>query len=235
MKHFFKRLMYYILVGMAFFVLSSFLYVLYLRWCPPLTTPLMLVRAMEGPYRENGAFNYRCKWKGYNQISPQLEVAVIAAEDQQFAFHHGLDYEAIWDAFKYNWKSNKVRGGSTISQQVAKNVFLWQGRTYLRKSLEVYFTWMIELLWSKKRILEMYLNVIEMGDGIFGSEAAAKAYFKKPALDINNHEAALLAAILPNPRRFSAVQPSGYILAKTRNIERFMRMIKGKAYLKNLE
>ncbi len=225
----------YLLIAFGFFVGSSLCYVCYLKWCPPCTTPLMLVRAIEGPYKPGTKFQIRSEWKNYEELPKQLKVAVIASEDQQFAFHHGIDYGAIWEAAKHNINSNKIVGGSTISQQVAKNIFLWQGRTYIRKSLEVYFTILIELIWGKERILEMYLNCIEMGDGIFGAEAASRAYFHKPCAQMSKHEAALLAAILPNPRKFSAVHPSPYIAAKTANIERFMRMIKGTDYLKNFE
>ena len=235
MKAKLKKIGKYFLVVLGFFFLTSFFYVLYLRWFPPLTTPLMLVRAMEGPYKPGGAFRYQCYWKNYHELPEQLKVAVIASEDQEFAFHHGIDYGAVWDAAKHNWSSNKVIGGSTISQQVAKNIFLWQGRTFLRKGLEAYFTMLIELLWSKERIMEMYLNCIEMGDGIFGAEAASRAYFHHPGSQLSKREAALIAAILPNPRLYSATHPSPYIAAKTQNIIRFMRMIKGTEYLKNYE
>lgn len=235
MKPVLRKILYTLLAALCFFIVSTFLYVLYLRWCPPLTTPLMIIRAMENRPAGKKEFRFHCSWKSYDDISDQLKVAVIASEDQQFAFHHGLDYDAIFKAAKHNWNNKKVIGASTISQQVAKNVFLWPGRTYLRKSLEVYFTWLIELLWGKKRILEMYLNAIEMGDGIFGAESASRAYFRKPASDLSPREAALLAAILPNPRKFSAVHPTGYISAKTGRIQIFMRMINGTAYLKNIE
>ena len=230
-----KKAFRYFLVGVCFFIVSTFSYVLYLRWFPPITTPLMLVRGMEGPYKKGGSFQYRCYWKNYSELPEQLKVAVIASEDQEFAFHHGIDYGAVWDAAKHNLSSNKVIGGSTISQQVAKNIFLWQGRTYLRKALEAYFTTVIELVWSKERIMEMYLNCIEMGDGIFGAEAASLVYFHHSSFRMTKQEAALLAAILPNPRKFSATHPSPYIWAKTQNIERFMRMIKGTEYLRNFE
>ncbi|NOT36396.1 MAG: monofunctional biosynthetic peptidoglycan transglycosylase [Saprospiraceae bacterium] len=182
------------------------LYLLLLIFVNPPITTTQFVSLIEG----NGISR---DYVSMDQISHNAGLAVIAAEDQIFAEHFGLDYESIEKALDYNKKHTKrKRGASTISQQVAKNVFLWQGRSWIRKGLEVYFTFMIELLWSKKRILEMYLNTIEMGRGIFGIEAAAKSYFGKSAKQLNRSESSLIAACLPNPKKFRANAPSSYIL-----------------------
>ena len=150
-----------------------------------------------------------------NKISYNAKLAVIASEDQVFPDHSGFDWKNIKKAMAYNKKKpNRIRGASTISQQVAKNVFLWQGRRWIRKGLEAYFTFMIELIWGKKRILEVYLNVIEMGKGIFGAEAAAKAYFNKPATALTRREAAMIAACLPNPKKYTIRPLSGYVTVR---------------------
>lgn len=156
-----------------------------------------------------------------------MPLAVITSEDQKFEEHFGFDLEAIEKARKYNdrHKGKKVKGASTISQQTAKNVFLWPQRSYIRKGFEVYFTFLIELLWSKERIMEVYLNVIEMGDGVYGAEAAAQQYFGKSASDLTDGEAALIAACLPNPIRWSPARPSRYIQRKKQWIVRHMRMV----------
>ena len=149
---------------------------------------------------------------GIQEMSPYTKLAVISSEDQQFPDHNGFDWKSIEKAMAYNKKKpNRVRGASTISQQVAKNVFLWQGRSWFRKGLETYFTFMIEMIWGKKRILEMYLNVAEMGDGIFGIESASQAYFKKPARTVTRKEAAMIAACLPNPIKYNVKPMSRYV------------------------
>lgn len=148
----------------------------------------------------------------YDEISPNLKLAVISSEDQLFADHSGFDWKSIEKAMAYNKrKPNRIRGASTISQQTAKNVFLWQGRGFIRKGLEVYFTFMIEKIWGKRRIMDVYLNVIEMGDGIFGAEKAAQVYFNKPAKNLTRREAAMIAACLPNPKIYSVKPPTRYI------------------------
>ena len=163
-----------------------------------------------------------------DEISYQLRLAVIASEDQIFPDHGGFDWKNIKKAMEYNKKKpGRVRGASTISQQVAKNVFLWQGRSWVRKGLEIYFTKMIEWIWGKKRILEVYLNVIEMGKGIYGAEAAAQAYFKKPAARLTRKEAALIAACLPNPKKYTVKPLSGYVATKSGWIQRQMRHLEG--------
>jgi monofunctional glycosyltransferase len=154
----------------------------------------------------------------WDEISPNIKLAVIASEDQLFLVHDGFDVESIMKAMEKNKKSRRIRGASTISQQVAKNVFLWQGRSWLRKGLEVYFTFMIEFVWGKKRILEVYLNVAETGKGVFGVEAAARKFFKKSASKLTKTEAAMIAASLPNPRRYTVKPLSGYVASHYENV-----------------
>ena len=153
-------------------------------------------------------------WVSLENISNNLEQAVVASEDNEFLEHYGFDFEAIEKARALNKKSKKVRGASTISQQTAKNVYLWPGRTWVRKGLEVYFTALIEVFWGKRRILEVYLNVIEMGDGIYGAETASQTYFHKPAKRLSKPESALIAAVLPNPRKWNPAKPTSYIIRK---------------------
>ena len=164
----------------------------------------------------------------------RLLLQVVAAEDQRFLIHHGFDLDGMWSAAKYNWnraEGKPVRGGSTISQQVAKNVFLWQGRSYVRKAAEAYFTVLIETLWSKRRIMEMYLSVAEMGDCTFGVEAASQRYFGKSASQVSAAEAALLAGVLPNPLRFRASNPGPVARAKQLRVLRNMRRLGGTRYV----
>ncbi|MBS1597110.1 MAG: monofunctional biosynthetic peptidoglycan transglycosylase [Bacteroidetes bacterium] len=171
-------------------------YLIILRWVNPPITLTQLGSLF-------GGYGLKRNYVDMNDISPYAKLAVIAHEDQLFPDHDGFDFKSIEKAMKHNQKSKSLHGASTISQQVAKNVFLWQGRTWIRKAFETYFTFMIELLWSKKRILEMYLNVSEMGKGVFGIDAAAKQYFDKPAKNLTRTEAALIASFLPNPKAFS--------------------------------
>lgn len=160
---------------------------------------------------------------GSSSMSPNAKLAVIAAEDQLFPDHSGFDWKSIKKAMKYNErKPGRIRGASTISQQVAKNVFLWQGRSWLRKGLEVYFTFMIELIWGKKRILELYLNVVEMGEGVFGIEMAARKYFNKSAKSLTKQEAAMIAACLPNPKRYTVKPLSSYVSSRSQFVMRQM-------------
>lgn len=208
--------------GIYLFVVLSILSVILFRFLPVPITPLMLIRS--GEYLiEGNPLILKYKWISEESISDNLKKAVVAAEDQKFYLHHGFDIEAIKKAAKNNEKGKKIKGGSTISQQCAKNVFLWQGRNWLRKGLEVYFTVLIELFWSKERIIEVYLNVIEMGIGVYGAEAASEYYFKKSASALTKSEAALLASILPNPRKWNVKNPSGYIQKRQRWILRQMR------------
>lgn len=187
-----------------------------LKWVNPPITVTQLVSWVSGHGLDRDYVNRK-------SISPNAGLAVIASEDQLFPDHNGFDWKSIRKAMKYNEKKpGRIRGGSTISQQVAKNVFLWQGRSWIRKGLETYFTFMIELIWGKKRILEVYLNVIEMGDGIFGIGMAAKKYFNKRAKDLSRQEAAMIAACLPNPKRYRVKPPSAFINRRAGNIVRQM-------------
>ena len=199
----------------AFIIVSVFFVVLY-RFIPPPVTPLMIIRLAENV--AEGDFKFRKDWEPIKNISPNLIMAVIASEDQNFVSHFGLDFDAIEKARGYNSrkKGKKIRGASTITQQTAKNLFLWPGRSWLRKGFEVYFTLLIEIFWTKKRIMEVYLNIIEMGDGIYGAEAASMAYFNKGAGRLTISEAALMAASLPNPRRWSPVNPTNYLTHRQR-------------------
>ncbi len=191
----------------------SIILVLIFRFVPVPFTPLMGIRASE-MHAKNRPIKLKKEWVSLGDISPNLQLAVIASEDQRFFEHFGFDFEAIGKAADYNKLSKQKIGASTISQQVAKNVFLWPSRTWLRKGLEAYFTLLIEVVWSKERILEVYLNVIETGDGIFGAEAAAKAYFGNTASKLTPYQAALIAAALPSPRRWNPAQPNLFLRAK---------------------
>lgn len=193
---------------------------------PVPVTPTMVLRVIEGA-GEGRSVGINKDWVSYDEISPNFFRAVISAEDARFMRHKGIDWRAVEAAKKYNErkKGKKLRGASTITMQTAKNTFLWQGRNYIRKGLEVYFTYMIEAVWGKKRILEVYANVIEMGDGVYGVEAASQKYFGKSAKNLTKREAALLAAVLPNPRRWSPAEPTKYINKRARFISGRMRSI----------
>jgi monofunctional biosynthetic peptidoglycan transglycosylase len=195
------------------FFIISIISVIFFRWVPIPITPLMLIRCVEQK-KANNEIILKKNWVPLEKISPNLQLAVVCSEDQNFIEHSGFDFKAINNAFKYNQNHKKKRGASTISQQTAKNVFLWQGRSWFRKGLEVYFTFLIELIWSKERIMEVYLNVIEMGKGIYGAQAAARFYFHKEAINLSKSESALIAAVLPNPIKFSALNPTSYILKR---------------------
>jgi len=194
---------------LAFFVVSIVSVVVY-KWVPVPITPLMLIRDVEQFKNDKGVIMEH-DWVPLEDISPKLQLAVVCSEDQNYLKHFGVDWGAIQKAMKENEKGKRVRGGSTITQQTAKNVFLWQGRSYLRKGLELWFTLLIEVFWSKERIMEVYLNSIEMGNGIYGAEAAAQHWFHKSAKKLSKDEAAAIAAILPNPLRYKANPANGYI------------------------
>lgn len=201
-----------------FFGLTVFSVILF-RFVPVPVTPLMIIRCGEQVI-DGKSIKLKKDWVSLDKISAAMPLAVIAAEDQNFEEHFGFDLDAISKARSYNEShpEKRPKGASTISQQTAKNVFLWPSRSWVRKGFEVYFTFLIEVFWSKRRIMEVYLNVIEMGKGIYGTEAAAREYFNKPALRLSIREASLLAAVLPNPRRWSAGKPSAYIQKKCNRI-----------------
>ena len=211
---------------LGLFLFSVGMVVIY-RFVPIPVTILQLTRCVEQFQEDKPIVLYK-DWEPLENISNKLQLAVVCAEDQKFLNHYGFDVEAIEKAIEHNSKGKKVRGASTISQQTAKNVFLWEGRTWVRKGLEVYFTGLIELIWSKERIMEVYLNVIEMGDGIYGAQAASKQYFRKDAADLSSSQAALLASILPSPRRYSAVRPSGFVRGRQSWTQRQMNQWGGK-------
>ncbi len=196
---------------LLWFVILSFAWVLLYRFVNPPVTYLMLQRNQERKAMGKQA-KIKKEWVNFNEIADNMKRAAVAAEDQLFLQHAGFDFKAIEKAYENNLKNKKkIKGGSTISQQTAKNVFLWPGRSYLRKGLEMYFTVLIELLWSKERIMEVYLNVIEMGDGIYGAEAASRAYYGHSCRKMSKAEAALLAACFPNPLRWTPLKASPYI------------------------
>ncbi|WP_162426232.1 monofunctional biosynthetic peptidoglycan transglycosylase [Pontibacter pudoricolor] len=219
-------------------VLSLFLlsvaWVLLYKWVDPPATLHMVKRRAEAGKADKNEPTIKQTSVSLDEMSDQLPLAVVASEDQLFLQHSGFDMDAIMDAFKRNQKGGNIRGGSTISQQVAKNVFLWHGRSYLRKAVEAYFTVLIELIWGKERIMEVYLNIAEMGDGVFGVEAASQLYFNKPARDVGRQQAALLAAVLPNPIKYSAKNPSGFVLRKRGRIARAMGRLGGTTYIKTI-
>ncbi len=196
------------------FFIVSILSVILFRWVPIPVTPLMLMRCVEQKM-DGKKMKLKKDWVPLEKIAPSLQLAVVCSEDQNFIKHNGFDFKAIEKAIDYNETHKKTRGASTISQQTAKNVFLWTGRSYIRKGFEVYFTFLIETFWSKERIMEVYLNVIEMGDGIYGAQAASKMFFKKDAKYLSKSEAATIAAVLPSPIRFNVGKPSGFIQGRT--------------------
>ena len=208
--------------GVSLFFASSILAVIAYRFIPVYITPLMVIRCFQ-----NGSLTMHHQWIPLEEMSPHMPVAVMSSEDSRFLLHHGFDFNAIGNAAERNLKHKpgKKFGASTISQQTAKNVFLWPGRSWVRKGFEVYFTALIELFWSKQRIMEVYLNSIEMGDGIYGVEACANYNFGKDAKDLSRADCALIAATLPNPRKFSSKYPSGYMRLRQRQIMANMRYI----------
>jgi monofunctional biosynthetic peptidoglycan transglycosylase len=191
------------------------------RWVPVPVTPLMIIRCVEQK-SEGKKMVLKHDWVSLDEISPKLQLAVVCSEDQNYLKHYGFDFEAIQKAMKSNEDGGKLRGASTISQQTAKNVFLWPGRSYVRKAFEVYFTLLIELFWSKERIMEVYLNSIEMGNGVYGAEAAAQYWFKKPAKKLTKDESAAIGSILPNPIKYNANPPSAYIARRKEWIKKQM-------------
>jgi len=192
------------------FLIVSVSWVVIDRFVPIYLTPLMVIRSVEAIADGESPKNAK-QWVPIENISHNMVQAVVSSEDNLFQTHHGFSFGDITKAFQHNQKGKKVRGGSTISQQTAKNVFLFPQRSYIRKGLEAYFTVLIELIWSKERIMEVYLNVIEMGDGIYGIEAASHEYFGVSASELSREQAAAIAACLPNPRKYNAAHPSGYI------------------------
>ena len=228
---------------------ASVLQVLALRFVDPPFSMFMAARQLEAAAAGDFGFRIAHDWRDLERISPQLPLALVAAEDQNFARHHGFDFEAIERAQAHNQRMaerarrrgtevRRLRGASTISQQTAKNLFLWQGSgatRWLRKGLEVWYTALVETLWPKRRILEMYANFAEFGDGVYGAQAAAVRYFRKDASALTAAEAARLAAVLPSPRRYSAARPGPYVQRRAGQVQRQMRQLGGTGWLRSLD
>lgn len=228
----FKKIKKIFLLSLIAFFAGSLLLVTVYRWLPIYATPLVVIRTIE--YALEGKWVPISKdWVSIEEISPHLQRAVIASEDPKFLTHDGFDFEAIAKAIDANKRRKIKMGASTISQQTAKNVFLYPSRTYLRKALEAYFTVLIEMMWDKRRILEVYLNVIELGPGIYGAEAASNHYWKKPSKKLTLGEAQLFAAILPNPRRWNPKKPTNFVLRRRNFIRRNLNLL-GQTYFKPL-
>lgn len=215
----------------------SVLQVAVLRVVDPPFTSFMAIRQMEALTAGDWSYRTAYDWRDLDRISANLPLALIAAEDQLFAEHTGFDLQAIEQARARNERGGRVRGGSTISQQTAKNLFLWSGagwNRWLRKGLETWYTFWIELLWPKQRIIEVYANIVEFGDGVYGAQAAARTYFRRDADALTAAQAARMAAVLPNPKRYSVARPGPYVQRRTQAIQRHMRNLGGEAYLQNL-
>lgn len=222
-----------LLLGVALLLAATVAWALLFRFVPVPFSALMVERRVQS-WSQPEPYTSRHDWVSLDDIAPCMGVAVIAAEDQKFPDHFGFDWQAIEKAIAHNEHSRKVRGASTVSQQTAKNLFLWESRSWARKGLEVYFTVLLETCWSKRRILEVYLNSVEFGDGIFGVEAASRAYFGKPAKRLRPSEAALLAAVLPNPHRFRPDAPSPYVRGRQAWILRQMAQLGGARLMQEL-
>jgi monofunctional biosynthetic peptidoglycan transglycosylase len=226
-----RRLMFKLLLCL---MAGSALLVLVLRWVPPPGTALMVERKVAS-WVDGKPIDLERSWRPWRELPDDLKIAVIAGEDQKFAEHWGFDIAAIRAALVHNRQGGSLRGASTLSQQVAKNLFLWSGRSWLRKGIESWFTGLIELLWPKQRILEVYLNSAEWGTGIFGAEAAARHHFHIGAPYLSAQQASLLAAVLPNPRQRSASQPNAQVSRRAQWIRRQMRQLGGSHYLSRLQ
>ena len=235
-----RRIVRWFATGLVAAFLATALPVVAMRWMDPWYSAFMLDAALDASRQGKAKYQTDYRWVDLEQISPHAAVAVIASEDQLFPYHTGFDFKSIREAIRANErqaarKRPRLRGGSTITQQVAKNLFLWSGRSYLRKGLEAYFTLLIEISWPKERILEVYLNVAQFGDGVYGVEAAAQRYWRKPASQLDRWEAATLAAVLPNPIRLHANAPSPYVQLRRDQILAQMRGLGGASYLGELE
>lgn len=223
----------WILKFSIFFFILTVLLVFAMRWINPVTSSIMIQRQVSSFL--NGNFDLvKYRWVNYDDVSKYLPIAFVAAEDQNFPNHFGFDFKQIEKAIKQNKRGKRLRGASTITQQVAKNLFLWEGKSFIRKGIEAYFTILIELLWDKKRILEVHINIAELGEDIFGVGIASLIYFNKPPSKLTLSQAALLAAVLPNPIRYSVLKPSGYVRGRQTWIIRQINSLGGPEYLKNI-
>lgn len=219
----------------ALLMLFSILQVVVLRFVDPPFSSVMALRQLEAWGQGDWKFRVHHQWVGLETMARSVPISLVAAEDQRFPEHNGFDLKAIEKARDHNAQGRRLRGASTISQQVAKNVFLWQGRSWLRKGLEAWYTVLIELFWPKQRILEVYANVAEFGDGIYGVQAAARQFWGKDAARLSPAESARLAAVLPSPRRYSATQPGPYVQRRAAWIQRQARQLGGAAYVEQLD
>jgi len=226
-----RRLLRWLLLTLALCFASSVCAVLLLRFVPPLTSMVMLEDWLGAKLHGEDDFALHYRWTSWDRVAKTVPIALVAAEDQKFPSHHGFDFDAIQSALSEAEEGERLRGASTISQQVAKNLFLWSGRSFVRKGLEAYFTVLIETLWPKRRILEVYLNIAEFGRGIYGTAAAGERFFHVAPAQIDARQAALLAAVLPNPLRYRVERPSPYVLRRAAWIERQSTQLGGAAYL----
>jgi monofunctional biosynthetic peptidoglycan transglycosylase len=230
----FRRLFTILLWSVVLLFVASAGTVLAWRWMDPVTTSFILQRKAAAIIDGDRARDVQQKWVDWKHISPNMGLAVIASEDQRFADHWGFDLDAIQDAIEEREQGGRLRGASTITQQVAKNLFLWSGRSYVRKGLEAYVTVLIEMFWPKQRILEVYLNIAQFGDKTFGVGAASRRFFGKSPSRLSTREAALLAAVLPNPVTMRAYEPSPYVERRARWIQRQMRRLRGSEHVRGI-
>ncbi len=232
MKKILQKILIFFMKLLLLLIIISVAWVILYKFVNPPITPLMLIRYFE---QASGQRSIKTEWKSYDEISNNMKMAVIAAEDQTFPFNNGFDFHAIEEAIDDRLEGSRLRGASTISQQSAKNVFLWPERSWVRKGFEAYFTVLIEKIWGKKRILEIYLNVIETGNGIYGVDEAAQVYFGRSAKNLDIVDASLIAAILPDPRVTSPAKPSEHLLNRERWIREQISNLGGTSYLKNIK
>jgi len=225
----------WILLAILAWLVLTVVPVLLLRWIPPPSSAFMLEARIEALRAGDKAYRTDYHWVSLEHISPQAALAVIASEDQTFPFNYGFDFHSIRNAVRAAERGRRLRGASTISQQVARNLFLWPGRSFVRKGIEAYFTVLLETFWPKERILEVYLNVAQFGRGIYGVEAAARRFYREPAIRLTASQAALLAAVLPDPVHWHVERPSGFVLWKQRWILGQMRNLGGAAYLQDVK
>ena len=216
-------------------LLATVLQVAALRFVDPWFSTFMAIRQFQAWGQGDWRFRVAYDWRDLDRMSSSVPLALVAAEDQRFAEHYGFDLTAIEKARHNNARGRKVRGGSTISQQTAKNLFLWSGRSWVRKGVEAWYTVLIEALWPKRRIIEVYANIAEFGDGVYGAQAAARSYFRKDAQRLGPAEAARMAAVLPSPKRYSITRPGPYVQRRSNAIQRQMRHIGGSGYLRSLD
>ena len=229
------RLLKWFALAVTAWLVLTLLAVLLLRWVNPFTSAMMVEARLEAWGAQEHDYQTDFRWVSLEQISGHAAIAVVASEDQLFPYHAGFDFNSIRAAVRASEHGKRLRGASTISQQVAKNLFLWSGHSFVRKGLEAYFTVLIELVWPKERILEMYLNVAQFGEGIYGVQAAAERFWHKNAAQLSSAEAATLAAVLPNPLKMHPDRPSRYVLLRRDQILVQMRSLGGESYLRALE